>query len=87
LWWCLTELSPKVVNGYVLRQVQEPEPLPAAHMESVEFFRLPPILAPLLQKGDGEAGESMSSVEPVAEDSLSSLPDESTSDSDTGKGT
>ncbi|XP_054279143.1 uncharacterized protein LOC128997528 [Macrosteles quadrilineatus] len=67
-------------------QVQEAEPLPPSHTEPVEFFRLPPILAPLLQKGEREAGESVSSVEPVADSSLSSLPDESTSESDTGKG-
>ncbi|XP_046661614.1 leucine-rich repeat-containing protein 49-like isoform X2 [Homalodisca vitripennis] len=66
------------------QQVQEVESLPVTQTESVEFFRLPPILAPLLQKGE-EAGESVSSVEPVADSSLSSLPDESTSESDGGK--
>lgn len=64
--------------------MQEVETLPKPQVDSVEFFRLPPILGPLIQ-GEDEAGESVSSVEHIADSSLSSLPSESSSDSEAGK--
>uniref|UniRef100_A0A1B6CMV2 Dynein axonemal assembly factor 1 homolog n=1 Tax=Clastoptera arizonana TaxID=38151 RepID=A0A1B6CMV2_9HEMI len=63
-------------------QAQEfPNTISTPQVDSVEFFRLPPILAPLIQ-GEDEAGESVSSVEHIGECSLSSVASESSSDSE-----
>lgn len=58
---------------------------PSSQVDSGDFFRLPPLLAPLLPDAD-EAVESVSSVEPVVDSSLSSLPSESSSESEKGSG-
>lgn len=58
------------------QQVREVENAPVAQVDSVEFFRLPPILVPLLQTGEETGGS-----EPVVDSSVSSLAGESSSES------
>lgn len=58
--------------------------LSQSHQETLEYFRLPPILAPLVSSQDeaskpNEPPETVSSVEPVADSSLSSLPSDTSS--------
>ncbi|RZF40601.1 hypothetical protein LSTR_LSTR007484 [Laodelphax striatellus] len=57
-----------------------------APLDTSELYRLPPILAPLVgspeEGGGGGAAETVSSVEPVADSSLSSLPSDTSSGAD-----